>query len=138
MIVEGNVVDRTRLDSLSTNNLRESDTWRNYNPSHTPFGGVDDDDFADVFPCSIGGAILSTDSITLGNATAGLGTIRSLTGPILSKNGLTITTTTKDINFPSDMILNPPPGFYPAFTPMRLIPSSIDEAPSPGPTTTAL
>jgi hypothetical protein len=138
MIVDGTVVDRTRLDSLSTNNLRESDTWRNYNPSHTPFGGVDDDDFADVFPCSIGGAILSTDSITLGNATAGWGTIRSLTGPILSKNGLTITTTAKDINFPSDMILNPPPGFYPAFTPMRLIPSSIDEAPSPGPTTTAL
>jgi hypothetical protein len=73
MIVDGTVVDRTRLDSLSTNNLRESDTWRNYNPSHTPFGGVDDDDFADVFPCSIGGAILSTDSITLGNATAGWG-----------------------------------------------------------------
>jgi hypothetical protein len=135
MIVDGTVVDRTRLDSLFTNNLRESDTWCNYNPSHTPFGGVDDDDFADVFPCSIGGAILSTNSITLGNATAGWGTIRSLTGPILSKNGLTITTTTKDINFPSDMILNPPPGFYPAFTPMRLIPSSIDEAPSPGPTT---
>lgn len=138
MIVDGTVVDRTRLDSLSTNNLRESDTSCNYNPSHTPFGGVADDDFADVFPCSIGGAILSTNSITLGNATAGSGTIRSLTGPILSKNGLTITTTTKDINFPSDMILNPPPGFYPSFTPMRLIPSSIDEAPSPGPTTTAL
>ena len=138
MIVDGTVFDRTRLDSLSTNNLRESDTSCNYNPSHTPFGGVADDDFADAFPCSIGGAILSTDSITLGNTTAGWGTIRSLTGPILSKNSLTITSTTNDINFPSDMILNPPPGFYPAFTPMRLIPSSIDEAPSPGPTTTAL
>lgn len=138
MIVDGTIVDRTSLDLQSTNNLRESDTRCNYNPSHTPFGGVADDDFSDVFPCSIGGAILSTNTITLGNATATWGMIRSLTGPILARNALLVTTTTKDINFPSDMILNPPPGFYPSFTPMRLIPSSIDEAPSPGPMTNGI
>lgn len=138
MIVDGTVVDRTRLDSLASNNLRESDWWFNYNPAHTPFGGVADDDFSDVFPCSIGGAILSTNTITLGSATAGFGAIRSMTGPVLAKNLLNITTTTKDINFPSDMILNPPPGFYPSFTPMRLIPSSIDEAPAIGQTITGI
>lgn len=131
MIVDGSVVDRTRLDSFLTNNLRESDLSYNFNPSHTPFGGIADNDFSDIFPCTIGGAILATNTITLGNTAANQGTIRNLTGPILSKNQLLITTTTKDITFPSDMILNPPPGFYPAFTPMRLIPSSIDEAPAP-------
>jgi hypothetical protein len=131
MIVDGSVVDKTRLDSSLTNNLRESDLSYNFNPSHTPFGGIADNDFSDIFPCTIGGAILATNTITLGNAAASQGTIRNLTGPILSKNQLLITNTTKDITFPSDMILNPPPGFYPAFTPMRLIPSSIDEAPAP-------
>ncbi|MBM3967112.1 MAG: hypothetical protein FJ308_18920 [Planctomycetes bacterium] len=137
MIVDGSIIDGTTLDVASLNNLlRESDWSFNFNPSHTPSGGIADDDFSGDYPCSIGGAILSTNTITLGNAGAGLGSIRSLTGPILAKNLLTVTTTTKDVFFPSDMILNPPPGFYPAFTPMRLIPGSIDEATPPTQTVT--
>jgi len=95
-------------------------------------------DFSDSYPCIIQGAIFSTDTIALGNSNTSMGKIRTLTGPILAKNTLSVQNTTKDISFDSNMILNPPPGFFPSFTPMRLIPSSIDEvsAPVQGGTTT--
>ena len=129
IIAEAPIIDNTTLDTWGMNLLRESDVRFNFNPTHTPFAGVSDSDHLDTFPCRIDGAIFSTQTINLGNSNSSLslGKIQTLTGPILARNTISVQNTIKDINFDSNMILNPPPGFYPAFTPMRLIPSSIDE-----------
>lgn len=121
------ITDNTTLDSWGYNYLTEWDVAFNVNPTHTPYWGSADSDFSDSFPCFIDGAILSTSSVSLGNSDWSRGKIQWLTGPILSKDSVDVRNTTKDIWFDSNMILNPPPGFYPSFTPMRLIPSSIDE-----------
>jgi hypothetical protein len=128
IIANAPIVDETTFDTWNWNCLRESDIRVNLNPSHTPFKGQSNTDNADIFFCSLGGPIFSTSTISLGNNNKNRGKIRWLTGPILAKNTLSVQNTTKSIVFDSNMILNPPPGFYPAFTPMRLIPSSIDEA----------
>lgn len=127
IIAEAPIIDNTSLDTLGMNLLRESDVRFNFNPTHTPFAGASDSDHLDTFPCRIDGAIFSTQTINLGNSNSSLGKIQTLTGPILASTTISVQNTTKDISFDSNMILNPPPGFYPAFTPMRLIPSSFDE-----------
>jgi hypothetical protein len=127
IIATSAVTDNTTLDSWGESYLSEWDVAFNVNPTHTPYWGSADSDYSDSFPCFIDGAIFSTSSVSLGNSDSSRGKIRWLTGPILSKESLAVRNTTKDIWFDSNMILNPPPGFYPSFTPMRLIPSSIDE-----------
>jgi hypothetical protein len=128
MIVDGAIEDSTNSAVLS-----ENLTKHNFNPATTPFESTSDSLLDDTYDSSIKGAILSTDTIRLG--TTNSNEIPQLFGPVLAKNVLSVSNASKSIYFPSDMILNPPPGFYPAFTPMRLIPSSIDEAPSSGPAT---
>lgn len=133
IIADAPITDKTTLNGLGTNSLRENEIKWNLNPSHTPYNGDSDTDFLDEYPCGIQGAMVSTDEIALGNSSSSQGKIQDLTGPIVARAEINFKKTTKQIDFPSDMILNPPPGFYPSFTPMRMIPSSIDEGgPHPG------
>ena len=133
IIADAPITDKTTLNGLGTNSLREDEIKWNLNPSHTPYNGDSDTDFLDAYPCGIQGAMVSSYEISLGNSSSSRGKIRDLTGPIVAREGIEFTETTKKIDFPSDLILNPPPGFYPSFTPMRMIPSSIDEGgPHPG------
>jgi len=127
IIVNGTIEDKT-----DTQLLTEASTGCNYNPSHTPRGSNSDSDLLDFYTCTIRGPIFATGTISLGNTDTNLGKIRLFTGPIFAGGALSIQNTTKDIQFPSDMILNPPPGFYPSSTPMRLIPSSIRETSASG------
>jgi hypothetical protein len=128
IIADAPITDKTTLSGLGTNSLRENEIKWNLNPSHTPYNGDSDTDFLDAYPCGIQGPMVSTDEILLGNSSSSRGKIRDLTGPILAREEIEFTETNKRIWFPSDMILNPPPGFFPSFTPMRMIPSSIDDA----------
>ncbi|HUP77266.1 MAG TPA: hypothetical protein VM260_01805, partial [Pirellula sp.] len=52
-----------------------------------------------------------------------------LSGPIHSGTIISAKQGTININFPSDIILNPPPGFFADPPKMRLITSSVQSAP---------
>ena len=92
------------------------------NPSSTPYAGNSDLDENDNYPTVIAGAILSNRDILLDG-------VSTLSGPVMSNQTITVKSSSLSINFPSDMILNPPPGFFPDPPPMRLIPSSVQSVP---------
>ena len=113
LIANAPISDLTTITSLS-----EATIGVNLNPAGTPFQGVSDTDASDSYPSLITGAVVSTGDILL----SGLST---LSGPVHSGTNINVTSTNLNINFPSDLILNPPPGFFADPPKMRLITSSL-------------
>jgi hypothetical protein len=120
------IIANAPVDDLTTGTaLDESTVGRSLNPTASPSAGSSDADAVDIYPNVISGAILSvgTSAAILMNGAA------TLSGPIMSTGRITITTPGQTINFQSDMITNPPPGFFADPPKMRLIPSSIRSVP---------
>ena len=117
LIANAVVEDRTSAVSVA-----EPALGVNLNKAGSPFAAVVDGDALDSYPNTIKGAILSTENIEL-HGTA------SFTGPIVSSKRIFVRTNSVKINFPSDMILNPPPGFFANPPKMRLIAGSVQSIP---------
>ncbi len=114
------------VDDLTTGTaLAESVVGRSLNPPSSPIAGSSDADAGDSYTNAINGAILSVG----GNAAILLNGTCTLSGPIMSTGPITVTTPGQTLNFQSDMITNPPPGFFADPPKMRLIPSSIRSVP---------
>jgi hypothetical protein len=109
-------------ESTSVASLQEDTIGINANPASAPYRGVSDNDTSDSYPSLISGAMVSTNDISLEG-------VSELSGPILCDSDIEVTSTNLSINFRSDMILNPPPGFYADPPPMRLTLSSLQSAP---------
>ena len=117
------LIANARINDLtSVTSLIEDTVGVNFNPAASPYQGVSDADANDSYPSAITGAIVSTGEIRLeGRST--------LSGPIHSGTIIRAKSSTININFPSDIILNPPPGFFADPPKMRLITSSVQSAP---------
>ena len=111
------------IDDLTTKTaLSEVTIGINTNPASTPYQGVSDTDATDTQPSQIMGAIVSTGNIVLDG-------VSTLSGPVYSGSTINVTSDNLNIDFQSDMILNPPPGFFAATPKMRLITSSVQTVP---------
>ena len=111
------------MDDLTTkNSLSEVTIGINTNPATSPYQGVSDTDATDTQPSQVLGSIVSTGNILLDG-------VSTLSGPIYSSSTITVTADSLNINFQSDMILNPPPGFFVDTPKMRLITSSLQSVP---------
>jgi Carbohydrate binding domain len=111
------------IDDLTTKtSLSEVTLGINTNPASSPYQGVSDTDAADTLPGQISGAIVSTGNILLNG-------VSTLFGPVYSGSTINVTSDNLNINFQSDMILNPPPGFFMDPPKMRLITSSMQSVP---------
>lgn len=109
-------------DSTSVASLVESAIGFNANPTSSPYQGASDNDTSDSYPSLIAGAIVSTNDISLDG-------MAELSGPVVSGDEMDVTSDNLSINFRSDMILHPPPGFFADPPKMRLIPSSVQSVP---------
>jgi hypothetical protein len=105
-------------DHTITATLSESTIGVNLNPTAAPYLGSSNTNASDSYPCVITGAMISTRDVILDGEAI-------LTGPVMSPQKVTVTSEDLTINFPSDLIYNPPPGFYADPPTMRLITSSI-------------
>lgn len=102
--------------------LQENSIGINANPVSAPYLGVSDNDTSDSYPSIISGAMVSTNDISLEG-------VSELSGPIMCDSDMEVTSNDLKINFRSDMILNPPPGFFADPPPMRLTLSSLQSVP---------
>ncbi|MFN7448720.1 MAG: carbohydrate binding domain-containing protein [Pirellula sp.] len=109
-------------ESTSVASLQEDTIGINANPASAPYRGVSDNDTSDSYPSLISGAMVSTNDILLRG-------VSELSGPVVSDSEIEVRSTDLKINFRSDMILNPPPGFFADPPPMRLTLSSLQSAP---------
>ena len=117
------LISTEAIDDLTANvSLIESNIGVNFNPTSSPYNGISDADASDTYPSTIKGAIVSNRDILLSG-------VSTLTGPVMSDQKITVKSGDLSINFPSDMILNPPPGFFADPPLMRLIPSSVQSVP---------
>ena len=117
------VISSEAINDLTTNvSLIESDIGVNFNPPTSPYNGSSDSTTNDTYPSTIQGAIVSNRDILLNG-------VSTLTGPVMSDQKITVRSNDLSINFPSNMIVNPPPGFFADPPPMRLIPSSVQSVP---------
>jgi hypothetical protein len=111
------------IEELTTAaSLQENTIGINANPVSAPYQGASDNDASDSYPSLISGAMVSTNDVLLEG-------ISELSGPVVSDNGIEVTSADLKINFRSDMIVNPPPGFFSDPPAMRLIPSSVQSVP---------
>ncbi len=117
LIANASIDDLTSIASLS-----EGTIGVNLNPASSPYLGSSNTNASDTYPSVIRGPMVSTINILLNGASA-------LSGPVMSSQKITVTSANLNINFPSDMILNPPPGFFADPPKMRLITSSVQSAP---------
>ena len=109
-------------DSTSVDSLLESAIGFSANTTASPYQGASDNDTSDSYPSLIAGAIVSTNDISLDG-------VAELSGPIVSGDEMEVTSENLSINFRSDIILHPPPGFFADPPKMRLIPSSVQSVP---------
>ena len=92
-------------DYTSGTSLDESVIGVNLNPSDTPYQGDSNTTATDRYPTVVSGAIVSSRDIRLEG-------VASYSGPIMSDDDIRVDCPNLSIQFPSDMLLNPPPGFY--------------------------
>ena len=116
------IADAPIEEWTSIASLQENTIGINVNPVSSPYGGVSDNDTSDSYPSLISGAMVSTSDILLRG-------VSELSGPVVSDSEIEVRSTDLKINFRSDMILNPPPGFFADPPPMRLTLSSLQSAP---------
>jgi hypothetical protein len=116
------IANTTIKELTSVSSLQENTIGINANPVSAPYRGVSDSDASDSYPSLISGAMVSTNDISLEG-------VSELSGPVMCDSDMEVTSTDLKINFRSDMILNPPPGFFADPPPMRLTPSSLQTVP---------
>jgi hypothetical protein len=116
------IADAPIEEWTSIASLQENTIGINVNPVSSPYWGVSDNDASDSYPSLISGAMVSTSDILLRG-------VSELSGPVVSDREIEVRSTDLKINFRSDMILNPPPGFFADPPPMRLTLSSLQSAP---------
>jgi hypothetical protein len=116
------IADAPIEELTSIASLQENTIGINVNPVSSPYWGVSDNDASDSYPSLISGAMVSTSDILLRG-------VSELSGPVVSDREIEVRSTDLKINFRSDMILNPPPGFFADPPPMRLTLSSLQSAP---------
>jgi hypothetical protein len=105
-------------DQTLNNTLSEATIGVNLNPATSPYRDSSNTTVSDSYPSTIVGPIVSTGDILLeGEAT--------LTGPVMTPRRVNVESEELSINVQSDIILNPPPGFFRDPPTMRLIPSSL-------------
>jgi hypothetical protein len=92
-------------DNTSGTSLDESVIGVNLNPADTPYQGDSNTTATDQYPTVVSGAIVSSRDIRLEG-------VASYSGPIMSDDDIRVDCPNLSIQFPSDMLLNPPPGFY--------------------------
>lgn len=92
-------------DNTSGTSLDESVIGVNLNPADTPYQGDSNTTATDQYPTVVSGAIVSSRDIQLEG-------VASYSGPIMSDDDIRVDCPNLSIQFPSDMLLNPPPGFY--------------------------
>jgi hypothetical protein len=109
-------------DETDKSTLSESTAGINFNPSTNPFAGVSDNDASDSYTTTVKGPIVSTEDILLEGKS-------SFTGPIICGKKIDVQASSVTIQFPSDIIMNPPPGFFASPPSMRMIASSLETAP---------
>ena len=116
------IADAPIEELTSIASLQENTIGINVNPVSSPYWGVSDNDTSDSYPSLISGAMVSTNNILLRG-------VSELSGPVVSDSEIEVRSTDLKINFRSDMILNPPPGFFADPPPMRLTLSTLQSAP---------
>jgi hypothetical protein len=116
------IADAPIEEWTSIASLQENTIGINVNPVSSPYWGVSDNDASDSYPSLISGAMVSTSDILLRG-------VSELSGPVVSDREIEVRSTDLKINFRSDMILNPPPGFFADPPPMRLTLSTLQSAP---------
>ena len=117
LIANASIDDLTSITSLS-----EDTIGVNLNPASSPYRGGSNTNASDSYPSVITGPIVSTLNTLLNG-------VSTLSGPVVAGQNISVTSSNLNINFPSDMILNPPPGFFADPPRMRLIRSSVQSAP---------
>ena len=116
------IADAPIEELTSIASLQENTIGINVNPVSSPYWGVSDNDASDSYPSLISGAMVSTSDILLRG-------VSELSGPVVSDREIEVRSTDLKINFRSDMILNPPPGFFADPPPMQLNLSSLQSVP---------
>lgn len=109
-------------DNTSGTILDESSIGVNLNPVNTPYLGSTNSNASDSYPTVISGAVICFRDIFLDG-------VATHSGPIMSNQVIRVDSPTLSIQFPSDMILNPPPGFFEDPPKMRLNFSSLQSIP---------
>lgn len=109
-------------DSTSSSSLDESKVGVDFNTVTTPYQGTSNTNATDQYSAGIVGPVVSLNDISLDGQVA-------YTGPIMAGDSIDVTSSNLQINFPSDIIHNPPPGFCPTTPTMRYISSSLQQVP---------
>ncbi|MCY2973717.1 MAG: carbohydrate binding domain-containing protein [Planctomycetota bacterium] len=113
------IIANAPLEDRSSNYaLSEAAIGVNLNPSTAPYLGNSNTVVSESYPSVITGPIIAIGDVILDG-------VAKLTGPVMTPQKVTVTSNDLEINFPSDMILNPPPGFFADPPKMRLNTSSI-------------
>lgn len=100
LISEVGIKDLTSVPILS-----ESSIGVNLNPTNTPYLGTTNSNASDSYPTVVSGAMICFRDILLDG-------VATHSGPIMSNQVIRVDSPNLSIQFPSDMILNPPPGFF--------------------------
>ncbi|MGE3316531.1 MAG: hypothetical protein AB7O26_15555 [Planctomycetaceae bacterium] len=101
LLVQGNFLIRHGAAALS----ESTGAGRNYNPTGTPYAGVEDSDQTDTYPSVIKGIVYIS-------AIAGVEQTPTLQGVLIAGNTLTIASSfTLNMTYDAQFLSNPPPGF---------------------------
>ena len=117
IIANADIQDQTSIASLS-----ESTIGININSLASVNLSVVDGDTSDSYSTVINGPIVSTSDILLDGVT-------TLSGPVFAGQNIQVEANSLNVNFLSDIISNPPPGFFADPPPMKLITTSVQSAP---------
>ena len=110
------------IDVTNSNDLKEKDIGIDFNPPGDAYNGTADTDGTDSYAEGMVGAVVSLGDIELKGDV-------NYSGPIYSGNDVKIQTQNLKINYDSNAIQNPPPGFYPSNPKMEYVSGSIQQAP---------
>lgn len=117
------LISQVEIDDLtSVSTLDESVLGVNLNPMNTPYQGTTNTTATDRYPTVVSGAMVSFRDILLDG-------VATYSGPIMSNQNIVVDCPSLSIQFSSDMLLNPPPGFFEDPPKMRIITSSYQSIP---------
>ena len=109
-------------DLTSVSTLDESSIGVNLNPANTPYLGNTNTTATDRYPTVVSGAMTSFNDILFDG-------VATYSGPILCNETITVDCPNLSIQFPSDMLMNPPPGFFEDPPKMLINSSSLQSIP---------
>lgn len=117
------LISQVEIDDLtSIPTLDESVISVNLNPTNTPYQGSTNTTATDRYPTVVSGAVVCYRDILLDG-------VATHSGPIMSNQNIVVDCPSLSIQFPSDILLNPPPGFFEDPPKMRINTSSYQSIP---------